>query len=57
MTPEPGPVVPAAVSAVVKEATTALESCPICGSVRLLALRCKVICQGCRTILQSCADL
>ena len=33
------------------------ETCPICGSARLLALRCKVICQGCRTILQSCADL
>lgn len=38
-------------------ATPAVETCPICGSAQLLALRCKVICQGCRTILQSCADL
>lgn len=33
------------------------ERCPVCGSERLMPLRCKVICQGCRTIVQSCADL
>ena len=36
---------------------TERETCPVCGSARLLELRCKVVCQGCRTILQSCADL
>lgn len=56
MTLEPSAAV-SAVIAVAKDTTPALETCPICGSVRLLALRCKVICQGCRTILQSCADL
>jgi len=33
------------------------ESCPVCGSDRVAEIRCKVICQNCRTILQSCADL
>lgn len=56
MTLEPNAEV-STVSTVERETTPALETCPICGSVRLLALRCKVICQGCRTILQSCADL
>ncbi len=37
--------------------TAEQESCPVCGSVHLLELRCKVVCEGCRTILQSCADL
>ncbi len=35
----------------------AAETCPVCGSDRVAEIRCKVICQNCKTILQSCADL
>lgn len=33
------------------------DTCPVCGSDRVAEIRCKVICQNCKTILQSCADL
>lgn len=40
-----------------QEVSPDTDACPVCGSVALLPLRCKVICRGCRTIVQSCADL
>lgn len=34
-----------------------LEVCDICGSNRVVEIKCKVVCQNCGTILKSCADL
>jgi len=33
------------------------EVCDLCGSDRIVWRRCKLICENCRTILKSCADL
>ena len=30
--------------------------CDVCGSTRVVEIKCKVICQNCGTILRSCAD-
>jgi hypothetical protein len=35
----------------------ATEPCDVCGSTKVLEIKCKVICQNCGTILKSCADL
>jgi hypothetical protein len=34
-----------------------LEVCDICGSNRVVEIKCKVVCLNCGTILKSCADL
>jgi hypothetical protein len=31
--------------------------CDVCGSTRVVEIKCKVVCQNCGTILKSCADL
>jgi len=31
--------------------------CDVCGSMKVVEIKCKVICQNCGTILKSCADL
>jgi hypothetical protein len=31
--------------------------CDVCGSPRVVEIKCKVICQNCGMILKSCADL
>lgn len=31
--------------------------CEVCGSSRVIEIKCKLICQNCGTILRSCADL
>jgi hypothetical protein len=33
------------------------EVCDVCGSSDIKEIKCKVICQNCGTILESCADL
>ncbi|HEX5520656.1 MAG TPA: hypothetical protein VFX29_03130, partial [Longimicrobiaceae bacterium] len=33
------------------------ERCEICGSERIVWRNCKLICQNCRQIVKSCADL
>lgn len=35
----------------------ASEVCDVCGSTKVLEIKCKLICQNCGTILRSCADL
>jgi hypothetical protein len=35
----------------------ATEVCDVCGSSRVIEIKCKLICQNCGTILRSCADL
>jgi hypothetical protein len=34
-----------------------VEVCDVCGSSNLLAIKCKVVCRNCGTILKSCSDL
>ena len=34
-----------------------VDVCDVCGSSDLLAIKCKVVCRNCGTILKSCSDL
>jgi hypothetical protein len=33
------------------------QLCDVCGSTDVVAIKCKVVCRNCGTILRSCADL
>ena len=33
------------------------DSCDVCGSTNLLAIKCKVVCRNCGAILRTCSDL
>ena len=39
------------------ESAPAAECCDVCGSAALEWRKCKLVCQHCRSIVKSCADL